>query len=56
MKKFFLAIAIILCSFMVRAQGAEVSEGLKEVYKSSEARFYTFNYPSKCTSGEDVVL
>ena len=56
MKKFFLAIAIILCSFMVRAQGAEVSEGLKEVYKSSEARFYTFNYPSKGTSGEDVVL
>jgi len=49
-----LAFLFCLCNAMVQA--AELSESLKEVYKSSEARFYTFNYPSKDAAGEDVVL
>jgi hypothetical protein len=51
-----LAIALLVCSFNVNAQEAEVSDSLKEVLRSGEAQFYTFNYPSKSVTGEDVVL
>ena len=57
MKKFLsLAIVAFLCVCNVKAQAAEVSDSLKQVYKSSDALFYTFNYPSKSATGEDVVL
>lgn len=55
-KNLFLAIAILLCSLAAKAQQAEPSESLKEISKSGTARFYSFNYPSKGTGGEDVVL
>ena len=48
-----LFLALFLCCFAVKAQ---VSDSLVQVYKSSDARFYTFNYPSKSATGEDVVL
>lgn len=50
------AIAFLLCFCFVKVQAVEVSDSLKEVLKSGEARFYTFNYPSKNSAGEDVVL
>lgn len=51
-----LFLAFFLCFLVVKAQVAEVSDSLVQIYKSSDARFYTFNYPSKSASGEDVVL
>lgn len=51
-----LFLAFFLCCLVVKAQVAEVSDSLVQVYKSSDAQFYTFNYPSKSASGEDVVL
>jgi len=55
MKRFLLSsIALLLCIFILKAQ--EVSESLTQVYKSSAARFYSFNYPSKNAAGEDVIL
>ena len=56
LQKLFMTITIILCCCTAKAQGTEVSNDLKEVYKSGEALFYRFNYPSKSATGEDVVL
>ena len=47
---------LLLCCFWVNVQAAEVSDNLVQVYKSGSTRFYTFNYPSKSASGEDIVL
>ena len=48
---------LLVCNvWTLKAQVAEVSDSLVQVYKSSDARFYTFNYPSKSATGEDVVL
>ena len=48
---------LLVCNvWTLKAQVAEVSDSLVQVYKSGEARFYTFNYPSKSASGEDIVL
>ena len=50
-------LAVLLLSCLVgRAEVAEPSDSLKEVYKSGDAHFFTFNYPSKDADGEDVVL
>lgn len=57
MKKFlYLAFIAFFCVCNIKAQVAEVSDSLVQVYKSSDSRFYTFNYPSKSATGEDVVL
>lgn len=52
---FALAFAVLLCVCGAKAQEVP-SESLKELSKSGSARFYSFNYPSKGTGGEDVVL
>ena len=49
-------IAFLLCLCFVKAQAVEVSDSLKEVLRNGDAQFYTFNYPSKSVTGEDVVL
>ena len=57
MKKFlYLASVAFLCICNLKAQQAEPSDSLKQVYKSTDAYFYTFNYPSKSATGEDVIL
>ena len=55
MKK-FLSLVAFLCVCNAKAQMPEPSDNLKQVYKSSDALFYTFNYPSTDANGEDVVL
>ena len=56
MKKFIWSLALLLCVCGAKAQMAEPSDSLKQVYKSTDALFYRFNYPSKSANGEDVVL
>ena len=57
MKRFLLSSSILLLfALILKAQVAEVSENLTQVYKSTSARFYSFNYPSKDATGQDVVL
>lgn len=56
MRKFIGAIALLLCFCSAWGQVAEPSDSLLQVYQSTDARFYRFNYPSKSASGEDVVL
>lgn len=57
MKRFLLSFGVyLLFAFMLGAQVVEVSESLTQVYKSTSARFYSFNYPSKDATGQDVVL
>ena len=52
---FALTFAFLLCVCGAKAQEVP-SESLKELSKSGSAQFYSFNYPSKGTGGEDVVL
>ena len=49
-------LTVLLCISWAKAQVTEPSDSLKQVYKSSDALFYTFNYPSKSATGEDVIL
>ena len=57
MKRFLLSTGVfLLLAFALKAQAADVSESLTQVYKSAAARFYSFNYPSKNAAGNDVVL
>ena len=55
-RKILLLTIVSFCVFVLKTQAAEVSENLTQVYKSSAARFYSYNYPSKNAEGEDVVL
>ena len=56
MKKLKLTFAFLLCLCGMKGLAAEVSDSLVQIYKSSDAIFYRFNYPSKSATGEDVVL
>lgn len=48
-------VVFLLCVCGAKAQEVP-SESLKEIFKNGTAQFYSFNYPSKGTGGEDVVL
>ena len=56
MRKTMGILTVLLCISWAKAQVTEPSDSLKQVYKSSDALFYTFNYPSKSATGEDVIL
>ena len=57
MRRFLLSTVVFpLFAFVLKAQTAEVSESLTQVYSSTWSRFYSYNYPSKNAAGEDVVL
>ena len=51
-----LAFALLICICHMKAEVAEPSDSLKEIYRKNSARFYRFNYPSQNADGEDVVL
>ncbi len=55
-KKLRWTIVFLLCICGAKAQVAEPSDSLVEVYKSGDTHFFRFYYPSKDAAGENVVL
>ena len=55
-KNLWILVAILALCNIMRAQGAEVSDSLKESKRLSDAVFYKYNYQSVDATGKDVVL
>ena len=54
-RNIYLIIALLGC-LASSTWAAEVSDSLKELNTLNSATTYTYNYPSKNATGEDVVL